>query len=167
MIIQNHKKETKVFILDRLDRKIFVGSILGDTFRSYDMDNYHSISKSLGIDSTVLTTPTLRYRWIHFVYEGINYYTTRSYFYHHLKTYKLFNSRDQKFLELSQFGREKAERWEEYMDNLATAQYDIFKVLDEQRLTGEHNNEFLHEWQHAHNIIESYNDSQRVGKLIL
>lgn len=167
IIIQHHKKTDKIFILDRLEKKIFIGNIEGDTFRFYDDANYHHMSKSLGVDYKVLISPLLRYRWLHFVYEGINYRTTRSYFYHHMLKLPQSSRRDMKFLPLDKFGVDKALRWEEYMDNLATAQLDLFKVFDEQRLTGEDNNEFLRQWEKSNTIVQDYNQSQKYKNLIL
>jgi len=96
---------------------------------------------------------------------GYDYFTTRTFFYHKAKKYKMFNNRDQKFLPLDLFGQSRAVDWEEYMENLQTAQLDIFKVLEEQVKTGEHNNEYVKRWEEANDQVRKYKLKQR--RLIL
>lgn len=158
---QQHKNFQKIFILAGI-KKIFIGEIREDTFRIYDTENYHDLSKSLGLDNEIIETPDLKYRWIHIVYEKIDYITTRTFFYHRGTKRKLFNSRDMKFLPLDLFGKQKAIAWEEYMENLQTAQLDIFTILDEQRRTNEDNNEYLREWEEKNKRVNLYQISKKV-----
>lgn len=150
----------KVF-LNSVFRRIFIGEIQGETLRVYDTDNYHDMSKSLGLDNEVIESPILKYRWIHFHYENCDYKTSRTYFYHKGTKRKMFNGRDQKFLPLNLFGQVKAIEWEEYMENLETAQLDLFKILDEQRRTNENNNEYLREWERKNEQVQMYKIKQQ------
>ena len=145
--------------------KAYVGNIINDTLRVYDNDNYHEQSKSLGLDDAVVISPELEYKFIHFHFENYDYITTRVYFYHKARRQRLLNGRDQKFLELKMFGKTRAIEWEEYMINLETAQLDLFKVLDEQRKTGEKNNEYLNEWEEKNKQVQEYRIKQK--KLVL
>lgn len=147
-----------------LNKKIFVGTIIDDVLRVYDIDNTHTLSKSLGIDEIILTSPLLKYRWL--LFAG-NLWTTRTYFYHHRLKYNLFNGRQMVFLPERMFGKTRAIEWEEYIDNLQTAQLDLFTVLDEQRKTGEEHNEFFHEWEKANKIVTNHLRKYQIGELIL
>jgi hypothetical protein len=126
------------------------------------------LSHSFGIDEIVLTSPTLRYRWLQFTdKEAADLWTTRTYFYHHKVRYNLFNGRTMFFLQKRMFGKSRAIDWEEYVDNLQTAQLDLFTVLEEQRKTGEKDNEFVREWERANKIVENYSHKRQTGELIL
>lgn len=150
---QKRKNKTKVF-LNFSYRDVFIGEIQNDIFRVYDEDNYHH-SHSLGMDQIILASPELDYKIIRMKYKGKLYETTRTYFYNKAKRKSLYNMRDMKFLALDRFGLKRAEKWEKYMENLETAQQDIFKIFEEQRKSGENNNEYLNEWEETNAKISS------------
>src|SRR5574343_401869 len=117
---QQHKNFQKIFILAGI-KKIFIGEIREDTFRIYDTENYHDLSKSLGLDNEIIENPDLKYRWIHIVYEKIDYITTKTLFYPIILKLNFFNSADIMIIPLDLFVKQKAIAWEEYMENLQTA----------------------------------------------
>lgn len=106
----------------------------------------------------------LKYKWLQFA-DGL--WTTRTYFYHHRLKYNLFNGREMVFLPLRMFGKQRAIDWEEYVENLETAQLDLFTVLDEQNKTGEEHNEFFQEWEKANKIVKNHSSKYHNGDLIL
>lgn len=162
--VHKHKTSLKVFLNSKLKR-LFIGEIQGETLRVYDDDNYHELSKSLGIDLEIIISPIIKYRWIHFHFENYDYITSRTYLYHKGTKQNMFNGRDYKFLPLTMFGQVKAMEWEDYMDNLETAQLDLFTILDEQRKTNEENNEYLREWEDKNKQVQQYRIKQQ--KLVL
>lgn len=136
-------KNGDLFLIDRIGRRIKVGKIEKDSFVNTDKDNYHQLSKSLGIDRIILSSKDLVYKYISFRYYGKTYITTRYYFINKAIKRNILNGRDMLFLEIKDMSLSKALRYEQVMRDQELAQLDIFDVLTDSRNT---NNRLLDLW---------------------
>jgi hypothetical protein len=132
-------KESKVYIHRRYLKPLYIGRIEQEaaTFRIHDRDNYHVLSKSLGIDKELITTPSLEYRYIAIKFHNEVLTTTRKYFSDHSREIDLFNLRSMLFMEVRLFSLDKALSYEKELIDSAAAQIDIFEVAAKEAASGE------------------------------
>jgi hypothetical protein len=131
-------KDNKLYIHRSTGKPLYIGHIDSktNTLFIHDKDNYHSLSKSFGIDRDILESYKLEYHFIQFRVFEEKLITTRLYFLEHCKPYKLLNQRDQFFMEFRYFGVEKALIWEKNTLHEINSQLDIFEVGRQEAMTG-------------------------------
>lgn len=73
-------------------------------------------NNSLGLNQELLTSPDLIYKWLIINYKGKKLITTRLYFTTHAKVFEFNSFEKQYFLPLNDFGIEKAEEYEKFIN---------------------------------------------------
>lgn len=131
-----------MYILDIQDNSLYIEPEIGDnvkigTIKDHhlhlsDKDNYHKVSKAIGIDEIILNSDELKYNLIVVKIHGYKYITSRIYFTDHMKRQNLLNFRTMGFLPLKEWGLNKALRYEKrFKAKLAIETMDIFDIMKE------------------------------------
>lgn len=128
----------KVYIHRKQFKPLYIGVILKDvdTLFVHDRDNYFIALNALGIDTEVLTSRLLHFRYVQIKYRGMKLMTTRKYFYDHATPANLMNGREMLFLPVPKFGLDAALEYERIItDDQKLSQMDLFEVAETMRNT--------------------------------
>lgn len=142
-------KTGKLILIDRLGRRLDVGTIKDNCFTNTDQDNYHKDSRSLGIDSILLISRELVYKYITFTYYGKVYTTTRFYFNKKGVERDILNTRKMLFVPINDIYLSKAIKYEQVIKTAELGQMSIFDVFLDPR--NGNNNALLSQWEEAIN----------------
>lgn len=118
-----------VYVIKYGEHRSFpIGRIKQDTLY-LDSPSRHKPSKSFGIDVLTLQSKQMDYHYIDVQVKREHWITSRLFWYHHGKSMKTLNGRDELFLRDCLFGADKAIKYEKYMKHMETAQLSIFDVM--------------------------------------